>query len=63
VEKPSLRIVRRMFSALADPAGVRAHRPGALERVTLLLQDHDPPGTSTIALGRSTLRSPGGCRS
>ncbi len=28
-----------MFAALADPAGVIAHRAGALERVALLLAD------------------------
>jgi transposase len=28
-QKPSLRIVRNLFSALANPAGVLAHRPGA----------------------------------
>jgi transposase len=38
-QKPSLRIVRNLFTALADPAGVLAHRRGALERVTFLLQD------------------------
>src|ERR1017187_3944454 len=37
--KPCLRIVRGLFTALADPAGVIAHRPGALERVQLLLED------------------------
>jgi transposase len=37
--KPCLRIVRRLFSALSDPAGVIAHRAGALERVQLLLED------------------------
>ncbi len=37
--KPCLRIVRAMFAALSDPAGVIAHRPGALERVALLLED------------------------
>jgi transposase len=37
--RPCLRIVRLLFAALADPAGVLAHRPGALERVQLLLQD------------------------
>ena len=37
--KPCLRIVREMFAALADPAGVAAHRAGALERVQLLLAD------------------------
>jgi transposase len=39
--KPCLRIVRSMFAALADPAGVVAHRRGALERVQLLLEDWD----------------------
>jgi transposase len=34
-----LRIARRVFTALADPAGVHAHRAGALERVGLLLAD------------------------
>jgi len=38
-QKPSLRILRNLFAALADPAGVLAHRPGALERVQLLLGD------------------------
>jgi transposase len=38
-QKPCLRIVRRLFVALADPAGVIAHRHGALERVQLLLED------------------------
>jgi transposase len=37
--KPCLRIVRLLFAALTDPAGVAAHRPGALERVALLLHD------------------------
>src|SRR5215472_14328466 len=39
--KPCLRIVRAMFAALADPAGVVMHRRGALERVALLLGDWD----------------------
>jgi transposase len=38
-QKPCLRIVRGMFAALGDQAGVLAHRPGVLERVQLLLQD------------------------
>jgi transposase len=38
-QKPCLRIVRRLFAALTDPAGVISHRPGALERVGLLLSD------------------------
>ena len=41
--KPCLRIVRELFAALADPAGVAAHRAEALKRVQLLLADwaHD----------------------
>ena len=38
-QKPCLRILRNLFTALADPAGVMAHRAGALERVQLLLED------------------------
>jgi len=37
--KPCPRVVRGLFTALADPAGVIAHRPGALERVQLLAED------------------------
>jgi transposase len=33
--RPRLRIIRAVFAALADPAGVAAHRPGALERAHL----------------------------
>jgi len=35
--RPCLRIIRAVFAALADPAGVAAHRPGALERAHLAL--------------------------
>jgi transposase len=38
-QKPCMRIVRQLFAALADPAGVVAHRPGALERVGFLMDD------------------------
>jgi transposase len=38
-QRPCVRIVRALFAALSDPGGVRAHRPGALERVALLLDD------------------------
>jgi transposase len=38
-QKPCMRIVRLLFAALTDPAGVITHRPGALERVALLLGD------------------------
>ena len=37
--RPCLRIVRAVFAALADPAGVTAHRPGALERARLAMGD------------------------
>jgi transposase len=43
-QKPSLRIARRLFAALADPTGVTAHRPGALERVAFLLADWQAAG-------------------
>jgi transposase len=36
--RPCLRIVRGLFTALPGPAGVIVHRPGALERVALLLE-------------------------
>jgi transposase len=38
-QKPCLRIARKLYSALSDPAGVLAHRPGALERVSWVLAD------------------------
>jgi transposase len=37
--KPCLPIVRALFTALSDPAGVIAHRAGALEQVQLLAED------------------------
>jgi transposase len=37
--RPCLRIVRAVFDALVDPAGVAVHRPGALERAELVLGD------------------------
>jgi transposase len=43
-QKPSLRIVRRLYAALTDPTGVTAHRAGALERVAFLLQDWQVAG-------------------
>jgi transposase len=38
-QRPCLRIIRAVFAALSDPAGVAAHRPGALERAHLALGD------------------------
>ncbi len=37
--RPCLRIVRAVWSATADPSGVAAHRPGALERAGLAMSD------------------------
>jgi transposase len=42
--KPCLRIVRGLFAALSDHAGVLTHRRGALERVALLVEDWDLTG-------------------
>jgi len=43
--RPCLRIIRAVFEALADPAGVAAHRHGALERADLAMADwHDTRG-------------------
>ncbi|WP_329409400.1 IS110 family transposase [Nocardia vinacea] len=38
-KRPCFRITSKLFAALDDPAGVLAHRRGALERVRLLLED------------------------
>lgn len=38
-QKPCMRIVRKLFAALADSTGVLAHRPGAMERTGFLLAD------------------------
>jgi transposase len=38
-QRPCLRIIGKIFPALADPAGVLEHRRGALERVQLRLAD------------------------
>jgi hypothetical protein len=39
-KRPCFRITSKLFAALDDPAGVLAHRRGALERVHLLLEDY-----------------------
>ena len=44
-QKPSLRIARKLFSALTDTTGVTAHRLGALERVAFLLADWQTAAT------------------
>jgi transposase len=38
-QKPCLRIARKLYTALADPAGVLTHRLGGLERVQLVAED------------------------
>ncbi len=39
--RPCLRILRNLYAAMADPAGVFAHRLGAFERIGWLLEDWD----------------------
>ena len=39
--RPCLRIVRTLYGALADPAGVLAHRRGGFERIEWILADWD----------------------
>jgi len=46
--KPCLRIVRYLFTALADPAGVIAHRRGAFERIGWLIEDWDTARTKLV---------------
>ena len=43
--RPCLRIVRNLYAALADSAGVIAHRPGAFERIAWVLEDWDTART------------------
>lgn len=40
-QRPCLRIVRRLFAALSDTAGVLAHRPAAFERIAWVIEDWD----------------------
>lgn len=40
-QRPRLRIVRNLYTALTDQTGVLAHRPGAFERISWLLEDWD----------------------
>jgi transposase len=39
--RPCLRIVRKLYAALAGPVGVLAHRAGAFERIEWILADWD----------------------
>ena len=45
-QRPCLRIVRKLFAALADPAGVLAHRRAAFERIAWVLEDWERATTS-----------------
>ncbi|MEO6509944.1 MAG: transposase, partial [Nocardioides sp.] len=47
-QRPCLRIVRKLFTALADPAGVLSHRPAALERIAWVIDDWDHAKTSLV---------------
>jgi transposase len=40
-QRPCLRIVRKLFTALSEPAGVLAHRPAAFERIAWVIADWD----------------------
>jgi hypothetical protein len=60
--KPCLRIVRGLFAALTDPAGVIAHRPGVLERVQLLLEDWQLTRTPAQRHRAADDRGPGRAR-
>ena len=44
-QRPCLRILRKLYAALADPAGVIAHRPGAFERISWLIEDWETART------------------
>ena len=43
---PCLRIVRKLFTALTDTAGVLAHRPAAFERIGWVIEDWDHAKTN-----------------
>jgi transposase len=59
-QRPCLRITRRLFAALSDPAGVITHRPAAFERIAWVIQDWDHAnqprrhrGAHGVGLGRT----------
>ena len=45
-QRPCLRIVRKLFAALRDPAGVLSHRPAAFERIAWVIADWDHAKTA-----------------
>jgi transposase len=46
--KPCLRIANKLWTALADPAGVTAHRTGGFERISWILDDWDAARTNLV---------------
>ena len=46
--KPCLRILRNLYAATDDPAGVLAHRAGAFERIAWLIEDWDTARTKLV---------------
>jgi transposase len=47
-QRPCLRITRRLFTALTDPAGVISHRPAAFERIAWVIADRDHAKASLV---------------
>ena len=47
-QRPCLRIVRKLFTALTDPAGVLAHRRAAFERIAWVIEDWDHAKTNLV---------------
>ncbi|MHB1010666.1 MAG: IS110 family RNA-guided transposase [Propionibacteriaceae bacterium] len=46
--KPCLRIVNKLWDAMSDPAGVKAHRVGGFERISWILDDWDAARTNLV---------------
>lgn len=55
--RPCLRIIRAVFAALAGPAGVAAHRPGALERAHLVLGRELFWSATSVSISRHPCRA------
>jgi transposase len=46
--KPCLRILNKLWQALADPAGVAAHRTGGFERISWIIDDWDAATSNLV---------------
>ncbi len=46
--RPCLRIANKLWTALADPAGVTAHRTGGFERISWILDDWDAAKSNLV---------------